>query len=162
MNVTGNATLNAGSNSITLGNANNDFQSNISAKGSNVKLIRGGGQDSLISNTITPIVNSIATSVPKITVISQPIALTQPLVTNTPSEITVNGPIVSVVSQPTQTIGDKAMTLTEIKQTQNVTEDNKIVIPVTANSMMKLVGAGVRLPVGVEQLYFVVDDKNSN
>jgi hypothetical protein len=66
------------------------------------------------------------------------------------------------VSQPTQTIGDKAMTLTEIKQTQNVTEDNKIVIPVTANSMMKLVGAGVRLPVGVEQLYFVVDDKNSN
>ncbi len=84
---------------------------------------------------------------------------------NKPSVKTPENNTVNVASQPIAGNGNKLVTMSELKETKteendagNVNQD--FMVPLGDNSTIQLVNAGVNLPDGVEQLFFVSTNEN--
>ncbi len=157
MVVVGSATLNAGTNDITLNNSNNDFQSTISARGKSIRIIKGN--ETKVEQVITPIANNIVIPLsPKIEI--KPII--EPTITK-PVVLVQNETEVTVISQPIQRQNTRMVSMNELRNEQTpdmLSQDTDIRVPVSDGSKIELVNGGVKLPDGLDQLLFVVNEEN--
>ncbi|MDD2888703.1 MAG: MBG domain-containing protein, partial [Aliarcobacter sp.] len=150
---------NTGEYTISKGNlANSNYSINFKKGIFTIK------KDTTLDSIITPIVNNII--VPKVpTIVTEPTIQT---VVPTPKSRVVlassntNNPV-KVMSSPVQNQNTKMVVMSELKAEQKADAQNSrsdIRVPVGDNSIIELVNGGVNLPVGVDQLLFVVNEKN--
>ncbi|MDY0328540.1 MAG: hypothetical protein RBR07_09855, partial [Arcobacteraceae bacterium] len=157
MVVVGSATLNAGTNDISLNNSNNDFQSTISARGKSIRIIKGN--ETKVEQVITPIANNIVIPLsPKIEI--KPII--EPTITK-PVVLVQNETEVTVISQPIQRQNTRMVSMNELRNEKTpdmLSQDTDIRVPILDGSKIELVNGGVKLPDGLDQLLFVVNEEN--
>ena len=104
--------------------------------------------DEDINNIITPIVNNIV--IPKLPSIEINTRASQ------------NGEV-KISSQPKVGKSTKVVTLTQLKNAKDKKEDDNnqdVVVPLGDNSIIALVNGGIRLPAGVDQQFYVVENDN--
>jgi hypothetical protein len=157
--VAGTATLDAGTNDIALNNANNDFQSTVSATGTNVYLTGKNDQSSDGDNItsqedlrIQAIVNSINQQ--NFQNIFNPIEAFS--FVNNPQSQPLQGslfasPISGQYSEITIARGDQ---LELLKDKEGITT-----IPIYPDALIQIKGDGVNLPNGVKQEFYVYTNK---
>ena len=112
-----------------------------------------------IEDVITTIANTTAIKTPKVnTVVPQTVKTTTPV-------DTTDGTKINLVSQPLENQATRMVTMSELKETKteenddgNVNQD--FMVPLGDDSIIQLVNAGVNLPAGVEQLFFVSTNEN--
>jgi hypothetical protein len=162
MVVVGTATLDAGTNDITLNNTNNDFQSTVDATGRNIAIVKGNETENniFVEQVITPIANNIVIPLsPKIEIrptieptITKPVVLVQ------------NEKEVTVISQPIQNQNTRMVSMNELRNEQTpdmLSQDTDIRVPISDGSKIELVNGGVKLPDGLDQLLFVVSSEEN-
>jgi hypothetical protein len=174
--IGGNSTFNSGNHDINLGNLDNEFIGKINLSGNSA--IIGAKKrpvwGTINTNIYPKYVSSVDDNIQKvIDAISNktsiniiPPKLDVKLNTSNQGNINLgNNNSVKVASQPIAGNGNKLVTMSELKETKteensagNVNQD--FMVPLGDNSTIQLVNAGVNLPVGVEQLFFVSTNEN--
>jgi filamentous hemagglutinin family protein len=117
-------------------------------------------RNQVLDNTLTTIANTTAVQIPKVNVVA-------PIVKTSTPVNTTDGTNVNLVSKPSENQITKLVSMSELKSSQdstNPTESNEIRVPVGGDSIIELVNAGINLPKGVEQEFYVVanDEKIEN
>jgi filamentous hemagglutinin family protein len=126
--------------------------------------------------TIIPRVESVNTKVIVPSIVAPTIKTTTPKTTqlSLPDSVALGfdkGKKVALVSKPIENEPTKKITMTQITQIQNSdTQETKttnapsvqeVRVPLSQNSIVELVNGGVNLPEGVEQEFYIVEDRNS-